>query len=553
MRGSTRNDFQRGDVMARRTGNRKKLPWLGLATLVIALALMAGCAVGPNYTRPQTPEMTEWIEKGDPKIKSEPADLAAWWKRFNDPVLDTLIETAYGQNLTLRIAGIRILQARAQLGIAVGNQYPQLQQLRGDYTGYRISENTPNTTAAVDTKYTADNLGFDAAWELDFWGRFRRAVESGVWNLDASIAGYDDILVTLTAEVARAYVVIRTLETRLAIARENVKIQERSLQIARVRFEGGDVTELDVAQARALLGETQASIPRLEAQLRQAKNGLAVLLGMLPGDVEPMLGKPGPIPSAPSDVAVGVPAELLRRRPDVRLAESRMAAQCSLIGVAKADLYPRFTLFGSIGLGASNAALTAAGFPGGSSLGDIWDSDSLQYYGGIGFAWDIFNYGRIKNRVRVQDARFQELVVNYKNTVLKAAQETEDALSAFLRSQEEVTFLEESVKAATRAVDLSMIQYREGLADYQRVLDTQRSQRQAQDLLSSTQGSVLLNLVATYKALGGGWESRLGKDFVPEEIKREMEERTDWGDLLTPAKLETPPEQQRMNWRRPDW
>ena len=539
--------------MACRVQNFKNITCLGLVISAIALAVLSGCAVGPDYIRPQTPEMKEWMEKDNPKIKGEPAEFANWWKRFNDPVLDTLIETAFRQNLSLRIAGIRILEARAQLGIAVGNLYPQLQQLRGNYAGYGLSENTPNTTSIMDTNYAAGNIGFDAAWELDFWGRFRRAVESGVWNLDASTAGYDDILVTLTAEVARTYVVIRTLETRLTIAHENVKIQERSLQIARVRFEGGDVTELDVSQARTLLAETQASIPRLEDQLRKAKNGLAVLLGVLPGDVDGMLVGPRLIPAAPPDVAMGVPAELLRRRPDIRLAESQMASQCSLIGVAKADLYPRFTLFGSIGLSSSNAALTAAGFPGGSSLSDIWDSDSLQYTGGIGFAWDIFNYGRIKNRVRVQDARFQELVENYKNTVLKAAQEAEDGLSAFLRSQEEVAFLKESVEGATRSVELSMTQYREGLTDFQRVLDTQRVQTQTQDLLTSTQGSVLLNLIATYKALGGGWEGRVGKDFVPEEIKEEMEKRTDWGHLLSPAKLETPPEADRMGLRSPDW
>ena len=524
--------------------------------LVLSYTMMiTGCAVvGPDYIRPQAPEMTEWSEKKDPKIKSEPADFANWWKRLNDPVLDTLIERAYLQNLSLRIAGIRILEARAQLGIAVGNQYPQLQQLRGDYTGYGLSENTANTTSAIDTNYTAANIGFDAAWELDFWGKFRRAVESGIWNLDATIAGYDNILVSLTAEVARTYVLIRTLETRLAIARENVKIQESSVQVARVRFEEGDVTELDLAQAKTLLGDTQASIPRLESQLRQTKNGLAVLLGMLPADLEPLLGKPGPIPVAPPDVAVGIPAELLRRRPDIRLAESRMAAQSSLIGVAKADMYPRFSLFGSIGLSGSDAALTAAGFPGGSSLSDLWDSDSLQHSGGIGFGWDIFNYGRIKNRVRVQDARFQQLVVNYKNTVIKAAQESEDGLSAFLRSQEEVVFLKESATAAAHSVELSLIQYREGLVDYQRVLDTQRVQVQAQDLLTSTQGSVLLNLIATYKALGGGWESRVGKDFVPEEIKQEMEKRTDWGNLLTPTKLETPStDEDKLRWQMPEW
>jgi NodT family efflux transporter outer membrane factor (OMF) lipoprotein len=376
---------------------------------------------------------------------------------------------------------------------------------------------------------------------MDFWGKFRRAVESGVWDLDATIASYDDILVSLTAEVARTYILIRTLEARLAIAHENVQIQERSFQIARVRFEGGDVTELDVSQAGALLGDTQASIPRLEAQLRQAKNGLALLLGMLPGDVELLIGGTKPIPMVTTDVAVGLPAELLRRRPDIRVAEGQMAAQSSLIGVAKADLYPHLSLFGSIGLSSSDAAVTAAGFPGGSSLSDLFDSDSLEYYGGLSFGWDILNYGRIKNRVRLQDARFQQLVANYKNTVLKAAQEVEDAISAFLKSQEEVVFLNSSVQAASRSVDLSLIQYREGLVDYQRVIDTQRFRAQVQDLLTVTEGTVALNLVSTYKALGGGWEIREGRDFVPQETKEEMSERTDWGNLFSPTKYETAP------------
>jgi len=521
--------------------------------LSVALALMAGCAVGPDYIKPAAPEPSAWIEKEDPKLKSEPADFATWWTVFNDPVLDKLIDTAYQQNLDLRIAGIRILEARAQLGIAVGDQYPQAQLGRGDYTYSSLSENKANTTNIIDTRYGEGALGFDAYWELDFWGKFRRAVQSELGNLDASIASYEDILVTLTAEVARIYIFIRTLEARLAIAQENVKIQERSFQIAEVRFKGGDVTELDVAQARSLLADTQASIPRLQAQLRQGKNALAQLLGMLPGDVAVMLKGPGPIPTAPREVAVDVPAELLRRRPDIRLAEAQVAAQSPRIGVAKADLYPHFFLFGSIGLRASDAALTAAGFPGGSSLSDLWDSDSIEFFGGPGFSWDILNYGRIKNRVRVQDARFQQRVVNYKNAVLRAYQEVEDALTAFLRSQEEVGFLMESAKAATRSVELSQIQYREGLVDFQRVIDSQRSQVQAQDLLTQTEGSVAENLVAVYKALGGGWQIREGKDFVPQETKKEMEERTDWGNLLTPAKLEVPPKDERTKWRWPDW
>jgi len=553
MRGSPREHDERGEEMTQRIRNWKRLLRQRMLPLAVVLVGTAGCAVGPDYMKPAAPEPQAWIEKADPKIKSEPAEFATWWKIFNDPVVDKLVDTAYRQNLDLRIAGIRILEARAQLGVVVGDLYPQLQVARGDYSYTSLSENTANTTRAVDLGYGEVSLGFDAAWELDFWGKFRRAVESEYGNLEASIAGYEDILVTLTAEVARVYIFIRTVEARLAIARENVKIQERSLQIAKVRFKAGDVTELDVAQAGALLSNTRASIPRLEARLRQAMNALAQLLGLLPGDVAGMLEGPGSIPTMSSEVALGVPAELLRRRPDIRLAEAQVAAQSPRIGVAKADLYPHFSLFGSLGLRSSDASLTAAGFPRSSSLSDLWNSDSIEFFGGAGFSWDILNYGRIRNRVRVQDARFQQLVVNYKNTVLRAYQEVEDAIAAFLRSQEEVGFLMESAKAATRSVELSQIQYREGLVDFQRVIDSQRSQAQAQDLLTGTEGSVAENLVAVYKALGGGWQIRLGKDFVPAETQEEMRKRTNWGGLLSAEELKTPPDDQRMKWQRPNW
>jgi NodT family efflux transporter outer membrane factor (OMF) lipoprotein len=523
--------------------------------LVLSFALLlTGCAVGPDYIKPEAPEPQKWLEEKDPLIKSEPADFGRWWTVFNDPVLDTLVEMASQQNLSLRIAGIRILEARAQLGIATGNLYPQSQAVGGNYTHTDVSKNASNSQPGADFHYDNMDLGFDAAWELDFWGKFRRAVQSDMGKLEASIANYDDILVTLTAEVARTYIFIRTLEERLAIAIENVKIQEQSLKITETRFNEGDVTELDVQQARALLRDTQATIPRIQADLRQSKNGLAILLGMLPGELKDILEAPKLIPAVPAEISVGVPSELLRRRPDIRLAERQLSAQSALIGVAKADLYPHFSLFGSIGLQVSNADVTAAGYPGGSSFGDLWNSDSIAFFGGAGFSWNILNYGRIKNRVRVQDARFQQLVVNYQNKVLKAAQETEDAMVAFLRSQDEVKFLSESVQAATRSVDLSMIQYREGLVDYQRVLDTQRFQTQEQDLLTQTKGSVVLNFIAVFKALGGGWQIREGRDFVPEETRKEMQQRTNWGNLLTPTELETPPDNEdKPRWLSPEW
>jgi NodT family efflux transporter outer membrane factor (OMF) lipoprotein len=519
-----------------------------------AALLFSGCTmVGPDFVKPEAPLQKEWIETGSAEIKTEASDYKNWWAVFNDPVLNDLVEAAYQQNLTLQISGLRILQARAQLGVVVGNLYPQLQQGRGAAGYSSISENAPNSLNADDS-YWQYNAGFDATWELDIWGKYRRAVESGMANLETSIANYDDVLVSLTAEVARTYVLLRTFEERLEIAGENVKIQQRSLHIAEVRFEAGAVTELDVAQAKSLLSNTQASIPRFEAGIRQTKNALAILLGKLPGEIDDMISGARLIPKAPPEVVVDIPAELMRRRPDIRLAEYQIATQSPLIGVSKAELFPAFQLFGSIGLATSTSRNTKAGGPGGSDFGDLFSSDSLEFFGGPSFTWNLFNYGRIKNRVRTEDARLQQLAVNYTDTVLRAHQEVEDSLVGFLRKQQEAGYLLDSVKASQRSVDLSMLQYKEGMVDYQRVLDTQRSLSDQQDFWTATRGEVILNLVSLYKALGGGWQIREGKDFVSKKNLEEMQKRTDWGDLLKPEAVETPaaPEQ-RKQWRWPDW
>jgi NodT family efflux transporter outer membrane factor (OMF) lipoprotein len=522
--------------------------------LVAVIFLATGCTmVGPDFVKPEAPVEKEWMEAREPEIKTEPSDYKEWWSVFNDPVLNSLVEQAYQQNLPLQISGIRILQARAQLGAVVGNLYPQLQQGRGgaDYT--KISENAPNTLNSDDS-FWQYNAGFDAAWELDVWGKFRRAVESGVANLETSIANYDDVLVSLTAEVARTYVLLRTFEERLDIARENVGIQQRGLQIAEVRFKAGAVTELDVVQAKALLRNTEAFIPRFEAAIRQAKNALAILMGVLPGEIDYMLGGAKLIPKTPPEVVVGIPAELLRRRPDIQLAEYQIATQTPLIGVSKAELFPAFQLFGSIGFASSNSRNTISGGQNGSSFSDLFDSDSLEFFGGPAITWNLFNYGRIKNQVRTEDALLQQLIVNYEDTVLRAQQEVEDSLVGFLRKQQEVAFLLGSVKASQRSVDLSMLQYREGLVDYQRVLDTQRFLTDQQDAWTATRGDVVLNLVSMYKALGGGWQIREGQDFVSKEFVEEMESRTDWGNLIQPKELEKPATaEERQQWRWPDW
>ena len=519
--------------------------------LIMMTLLISGCTmVGPDYVKPEPPEPEQWLESNDPKIKSKEADFSDWWTVFKDPVLNDLVQAAYQQNLPLQVAGLRIFEARAQLGIAFGFQYPQTQQGFGSTDINQISKNAPNA-AQGDRYYSTYDIGLDAAWELDVWGKFRRAVQTGVASLEASIADYDDILVSLTSEVASTFIRLRTSEERLEVARQNVVIQKRSLKIADIRFKAGAVTELDVTQAKALLRSTESTIPGFETDIRQAKNALAILLGKLPGQIDAMLGGLGLIPEVPAEVAVGIPTELLRRRPDIRFAERALAAQSAQIGFAKADLFPHFSLFGTLGFQASDHTGLQSN---NSEFSDLFKKNSITYTTGAGFNWDIFNYGRITNQVRVEDARFQELAVNYEDTVLRAAQEVEDAMVGFLQSQNAVFFLADAVKASKRSVDLSLIQYREGLVDYQRVLDTQRDLTTQQDNLVFTAGSVGLNLVSMYRALGGGWELRGENDFIPASIKEEMETRTNWGDMLSPKETEYPPSQDvKKIFHRPDW
>lgn len=515
-----------------------------ISSVLASCVLTGGCVkLGPNFTQPDAPLTPTWIDQGARRVPIKSSDQSDWWTVFDDPSLTKLIEHAYRENLTLRIAGIRVLEARAQLGIAIGDQFPQLQEARGGTDQAELSENEPNHSPMLDTSFRDVNLGLDAAWELDFWGRFRRGIEAADANLLGEIASYDDVLVTLTADVASTYVLTRTFEERLGLARENVAIQEESLRIAEVRFENGITTDLDVHQARTLLTNTRALIPSLEIGLRRAKHALSTLLGMPPGELQTLLGGAGRIPTAPTEAAVGIPADLLRRRPDIRQAELQAAAQSARIGIAKADLYPHFSLTGFAGLRSSDT--------GTSDLGDLFDGASFEAGFGPSFRWNILNYGRIKNLVRVEDARFQQSIVNYQNTVLRAAQEVEDGLVGFLRGQERVEFLAQSVEAARESVDLALVQYRDGIADYTRVLNTQESLVGQQDAYTESRGDFVRSLIATYKALGGGWQVRVGREFVPSTTKDEMAKRTDWGDLQAePVQAE---DRNNTLFRTPDW
>ncbi|MFP3868002.1 MAG: efflux transporter outer membrane subunit [Desulfobacteraceae bacterium] len=492
------------------------------------LILAYGCAkVGPDYVRPPLSISENWLEAGDKRVNTEFADHREWWQVFNDPVLNKLIDLAYHENLTLRIAGVRVLEARAQLGVAFGELFPQTQQAFGSVEKIRESGRSPQAVPGSELGYAQSQVGLGASWEIDFWGKFRRAIESADASLAATIADYDSTLVSLTAEVATFYILIQTLEKRLAIARRNVEIQKESLQIAEARFEGGTTSQRDVEQAKTVLGSTQATIPTLEAQLRQAKNGLCILLGRPPSQLADLLSEKSKLPAPPPQVVVGIPADLLQRRPDIRSAEMQAAAQCARIGIAKADLYPAFSLTGSFGFQASDVRSY--------SLGDMFEWRSRTGSIGPSFLWNILNYGRITNQVRVQDARFQESLVAYQNTVLKAQREVEDALIAFLKSQQRAEFLAESAAAASRSLDLAVLQYREGITDFTTVLTAQQSLLNEQDNLATTLGDISSNLVGVYRALGGGWQIRQGQDFVPTPTKEVMAQRTNWGRLLAPV------------------
>jgi NodT family efflux transporter outer membrane factor (OMF) lipoprotein len=456
--------------------------------------LRNGFKVGPNYGRPPAPVAQTWIDADDKSVKMDEVEQCGWWHVFNDPILDDLICTAYHQNLTLREAGFRILQARAQLGIAVGNIFPQTQNASGNYMA--ISNSRETAGGGFGPQFTQQwNFGFNLAWELDFWGRFRRAVESNVDLLNASVEDYDAAIVTLLGDVATTYVSVRTLEQRIRFAQDNVKVQADTLAIVEARFRVSTISELDVDQARTTLEATQAAIAELEISQRQAILQLCTLMGMPPEDLFKRIGK-APIPTAPTAVAVGIPADLLRRRPDVRAAERRLAAQCAVIGIAESEFYPHISIDGTLGWSAQN-------------LGNLFQSSALNSNVGPSFTWNLLNYGRLLNNVRLQDARFQELLATYQNSVLFANQDVENGLITFIKSQQRTEHQQISVDSAVRAVNLALKQYQAGTADFTTVTQVEQIQVQQQDLLAQAEGEIASGLISVYRALGGGWQIRL--------------------------------------------
>lgn len=476
---------------------------------LLFVALLNGCMmVGPEYTEPEVNTEAEWLELETSQITNAPPTDPAWWKfAFDDTELNVLVALALQDNLSLRSAGLRVLQAQQQLAIAVGSQFPQQQSISGG----------ASRSKAHDLILNNYNVGFSASWEADVWGRFTRQVQSASAALDASIASYDGVLISMVAQVAQNYILIRTYQSRMEVAQKNIKLQQQNLQIAQAKFNAGDVSELDVDQAESLLNNTKATISTYEVSLQQLKNSLAVLLGKTPQTFSHLLINSDVIPAVKNaEIAIGMPQNLIRRRPDIRAAERQLAAQSAQIGYAVTELYPHLSLGGSIGSAAIHE-------------GDLFQSDTETWSITSMFEWNVLNYGRLRSNIRLQDATFQQLLVDYRNTILQAQADVENAVVACLKSHEQLVSYRLAAEASARAVIISQNQYMNGEIPFNTVISTLSSDAQQQDLLVSAKGNVSANLVTLYKALGGGWEIRENSDpvdLLPESIKDEMLDRT---------------------------
>jgi multidrug efflux system outer membrane protein len=465
-----------------------------MAIVTMCLALLAGCAVGPNY-RPSKPNTaSQWSSPLAGGETNSPTDLAAWWKNFGDTNLDSLIAMAVQSNLTLRVAEAHVRESRAERDVATGSLWPSVGS-SGSYSRNRYGANGfPPLPSGTLLDFNLYKAGFDAAWELDIFGGTRRTVEAANAEIGAAVCGQRDVLVSLLAEVARNYIKARGYQQRLAITRQNIQVQHEILNLTSNRFQNGLSSDLDVQQATALLTATEAEVPSLETGFDQSIHHLAVLLGQPPGTLMNEMSVEKPIPLTPPQVPVGLPSDLLQRRPDVQRSERELAAATARIGAAKADLFPKFSLTGIAGLESISA-------------GNWFDYASRYWSAGPTVQWEIFEAGSIRANIRVQNARQEQALDSYQQTVLVALEDTENALTAYAREQTRHESLSQSEQANEQALELSTQLYNNGLADFLGVLDSERALYAAQDALVQSDQAISLNLVQLYKALGGGWQN----------------------------------------------
>lgn len=498
-------------------------------TLLCGILVLSACTtLGPDYREPEVSWLEDWQALAFPSSKpakdQKEADLQFWWQLFNDPVLTELIERVKRDNLSLRIAGLRILESRALLGIAGSGLYPQLQQANSA-VNYVNTHQHGGTLPDTHQNLTSYQAGFNLAWELDFWGRFRRSVESADAVFFASIANQQDIQVLISAQVTDLYFSYRSTEALITIARENAAIQKRSYEITEQKFTSGEDSELDLQQAKTQYLVTLSGIPQLESSLIKLRNALSVLLGRAPENLAMLVDPEYKLPRIELTHLQYIPARLLIRRPDIRAAAWQVAAQSAQIGIAEADYYPAISLLGGLTWSGSDQNTSP---------------ETGSFILGPALRWNLFDHGRIKNNVRVQDARLQQLIEIYQASVLQAAREIEDAAITVKKTAEAQVLIDSAVIAAERSLELANSRYHEGYADFQRVLDAQRALFvQAERQLTNHTGH-LSAVVSLYKGLGGGWVAMPVEQLIPGDIRKTMQERSDWDNLLIAPLPELP-------------
>ena len=499
-------------------------------TLLASTGLLAGCfMVGPDFTRPATKavdryqtttqtEFTESLGENSNKI----LDPVEWWKSFNDPTLNALLKEAASQNLTLQQTAIRIYQLQAQLGVSDAAILPTL-ALSGSTESTRNSNLQEITNSPSNLRF--NNVIVQLNWELDFWGKARRGIESSLNSYLSGVAAFYSADVSLTADVANTYINIRNNEELIAVANANLALQKESLRIAGARFKYGATSMLDLSQAQAQYEQTKGQIPALIANLKKTQNAMSILLGEPPDYYEKKYGNTKGSLKPPNELGVGMPRDLLRRRPDILQAEFFAASQSALIGVNKALLYPTFTLGGTFGYATSNF--------GGASPGSLFSWANNTSGVSAGLYLPLFYRGALVDQVRVQDAVFQQSILAYQNLVLNAQKEVEDSLVVISTSKSAVVDYSRAVIAAKSAADMALGRYIAGQNDYNTVIIAQQSLLSIQNSLVQTKSNELVGYVGAFKALGGGWSAEMAPPKLPESMVAEMTDRTDWGKVLT--------------------
>lgn len=473
--------------------------WVG----ILLSFLIAGCTVGPNYRRPETPVPQTWADVSD-SLTAEPADIARWWMLFDDEQLNNLVDRALESNKDLQLAEARIRQARAQRRVTASSAFPTL-DVSGSYSRAKRSSGFSSfgtgPTSAIGgfvpggspVAFDLFQTGLDATWEADLFGGVRRAVEAANADIAASQENLNDVLVTLLGEVATNYFQIRGNQRRIEIARQNIETQRQTVEVAQGRFKAGLGSRLEVVQAEALLAATESQIPALDSAVKQSIHQLGVLLGAEPKALLPELSPPKPMPLAPPEVPVGLPSDLLRRRPDIRRTERQLAAATARIGVAVADLFPKLSLTGSAGYQSTQASEFIR--PG----NEFWSF-------GPGLSLPIFDAGRIRGNIQVQNALQEQALITYESTVLTALQDVENAIVVYADAKAARDALTRAVDASRQATQISQDLYQKGLTDFLNVLQSEAALYQTEDRLIQNEQQTLTALVALFKALGGGWE-----------------------------------------------